>query len=337
MATTRLSDAVIPEIYESYSVVDSLEKTAFAQSGVAVTNEVISQELNSKGVKAFLPYWKDLDANEEPNYSNDDPEEKAVPKKVGSDTFEVRKAFLNQTYSTMDLVAELAGSNPMQRIKSRFDTYWQRQFQRRLIANCNGILANNIASNDKDMVIDIAVEALASQTDKTRFNPDSFVDALFTLGDMSDQITTIAVHSAVLSRMVKNDDIEYIQDSEGKATIATYKTKRVIVDDGLPVFAGSTNGFKYTSILFGGGAFGYSMNPPKEGLGVEVVRDALAGNGGGMESIIERQNLILHPLGFDNIGTPVKQSFNLAELATAPIWKRKVARKNIPLAFLITN
>ncbi len=335
MATTRLSDVVIPEVYETYQSVNSPEKTTFVQSGIAVTNGLLSKELASGGETATIPYWKDLDADDEANLSTDDPDEKASLNKISTGKMLTRKGFYNQGYSAMDLSGELAGSDPMQRIKARFGTYWQRQFQRRIIATCNGLMAHNIANNDGDMVINIAKEAKSEYTDKTMFNAESFVDAVYTLGDMADELTTVAVHSGVMARMVKNDDIVYIPDSEGKLTIATYKGKRVIVDDSLPVFAGTTDGFKYTSVLFGGGAIGYALKTPKNG--VAIVRDELAGNGGGMESIIERQNMIIHPFGYSCIGTPAKQSLSMAELAKATTWKRELDRKHVPLAFLVTN
>jgi hypothetical protein len=157
------------------------------------------------------------------------------------------------------------------------------------------------------------------------------------MGDASDQLTTIAVHSAVMKQMVKNDDIDYIPDSNGQLTIPTYMGLRVVVDDGLTVTAGTTDGFKYTSVIFGNGAFGYGEgthpNP------VEVEREASQGNGGGIEKLWVRKTWILHPFGFQNTGTPATNGFSytLAELAAATAWDRVIERKNVPLSFLITN
>jgi len=143
------------------------------------------------------------------------------------------------------------------------------------------------------------------------------------------------VHSQVMQQMVKNDDIVYIPDSQGQLTIPTYMGLRVIVDDGMTVTAGSTDGFKYTSVLFGAGAFGYGVGSPD--TPVEVEREAAQGDGGGIETLWLRNTWILHPFGFQQTGTPSGNSFTLAELGTAGVWDRVIERKNIPLAYLITN
>lgn len=227
------------------------------------------------------------------------------------------------------------GSRAMDQIRARVDAYWLRQWQRRLIASCNGILADNVANNSGDMVINVAAEATASQTATTKFNRDTFTDAVYTMGDAADALRAIAVHSAVMKQMVKNDDIVYVQDSQGRLTIPTYMGLRVIVDDGLPVVAGTTSGFKYTSVIFGEGAFGYGDGAPV--VPVEVQREANQGNGAGVETLWTRKTWILHPFGYQNTGTPASVSFSLAELAADAAWSRVVDRKNVPISFLVTN
>src|SRR5690606_5781821 len=143
MATTRLTDAVIPEVYADYQAENSPEKTAFFESGVIVRNEMLDAKANTGGQEIQVPFWRDLDSSVEPNASNDDPADMAAPGKLGSGLQRARIAYLNQGYSAADLVSELSGSNPMQRIRNRFGTYWQRQFQKRVIASAVGILAAN--------------------------------------------------------------------------------------------------------------------------------------------------------------------------------------------------
>jgi hypothetical protein len=197
------------------------------------------------------------------------------------------------------------------------------------------VLADNVASNGGDMVVNVAVESTASQTATTRFNRDTFTDAVYTMGDAADGLRAIAVHSAVMKQMVKNDDIVYIPDSQGQLIIPTYMGLRVIVDDGLPVVAGTTSGFKYTSVIFGEGAFGWGDGAPINP--VEVEREASQGNGAGIETLWTRKTWMLHPFGYKNTGTPSDVSFSLAELIAAATWERVVERKSVPISFLVTN
>lgn len=335
MATTQLSDVIVPEVYADYQAVNTLEKTAFYQSGAVVQNPLLDQKANTGGKKIDVPFWKDLDSSQTPNLSSDNPASSATPQKVTAGEQIAQIAYLNQGYSSADLAAEIAGSDPMQRVRNRFGTYWQRQFQRRLIGASEGILADNVANDSGDMVNDVAAEAVASQTAATKFSQDAFIETAYTMGDAADGLSALVVHSAIAKQITKLNDAEDVRDSEGNLLYRVYMGHRIIVDDGMTVTAGTTDGFKYTSILVGSGAFGYGSGTPR--TPVELDRDAAAGDGGGIEALWERVTWLLHPFGFAVAGTPAKESYSLTELATATSWNRVVDRKNVPLAFLVTN
>lgn len=338
MATVRISDAVIPEVYNSYESDASPEKSTFFESGIVVQTPQLNNTFNDPALMATTPFWKDIDQTIEPNYGSDDPDVSITPNKIGSGSFAIRKAFLNQSFQAADLVTELAGSNPMQHIKNRFGTYWTRQWQRRAIATAVGILNANVAQDSGDMVKNVAIADGNAATSANLFNRASFIDACFTMGDRGEEIMAIAVHSVVYKRMLNNEDIDFIPDSKGTLSIPTYLGRRVIVDDMMPVVAGGTSGFIYTSILFGRAAFGYGTAKPA--VPMAIVRDEKAANGAGVEMIIERNNWIIHPFGFSwtetTVAAPAISPTN-ANLSLAANWDRKTDRKNIPLAFLKTN
>ena len=336
MATTQLADIIDVTVFQDLPAVNSPEKTAFYQSGVVVRTPLLDALATAAGKKAELPFWNDIDATIEANLSSDDPAVVAAAQKLTQAEQISRKAMLNKGLSASDLAAELAmGENAMTHIRNRVDTYWMRQWQRRLIAACDGVLADNVANDSGDMVVDVASESVAGQTAATKFSRSNFTSAAFTLGDAFTNTGAIAVHSQVYKQMVDADDIDFIPDSEGRMTIPTYMGKRVIVDDGMTVTAGSTDGFKYTTVLFGAGAFGYGEGMPE--FPVELQRAESGGNGGGISTLWTRKTQILHPFGFQSTGTPSGDSFTIAELKLAASWDRVVDRKLVPLAFLVTN
>lgn len=344
MASVLLSNVIIPAVYMSYSAVDSPELTAFFESGAAVRNAVLDNAFKAGGTIVHMPFWKDLDATVEPNYSTDDPTDVATPEDIVAGEMLARVANMNHGFSAADLVAELAGSNPMQRIRNRFGTYWTRQWQRRVLATVRGILADNIANDGSDMVNSIALETVVGVTAANLFSRAAFTGAAFTLGDHFDRIVAIAVHSIVYKRMVDNDDITFERPStvdpnipiSAGGNIPYFLGKRVIVDDSMPVVAGNTSGYKYISALFGEGVIGYGENLPL--VPVEVYRRPDQGNGGGVEQLWERKSMVIQPFGYQFTSNGVAgQSPTLAEVATAANWDRVVERKNIPLSFLITN
>lgn len=341
MSTVQLSDIIDVTVFQDLPAVNSPEKTAFFESGIVTRSGLLDGLATAPGKLAELPFWNDIDETVAPNLSNDNPASLATPDKIAQGEQISRKAFLNKGLSASDLATELAmGPKAMEHIRARIDTYWMRQWQRRLIATANGVLADNIAANGSDMVFNAAGATNADVAAGTVFTRQNFTSAAFTMGDAVDGIQAIAVHSVIYKRMIDNDDIEFIPDSVGRLSIPTYLGKRVIVDDSMPYTpAAGTGGAdaaaKYTSILFGAGAFGYGDGAPN--MPVEVSRVAEQGNGGGVETLWTRKTWILHPFGYQNTGTPSATSFSLDELAAATTWSRVVARKNVPLGFLVTN
>lgn len=336
MATTQLTDIIDVTVFQDLPAVDSPELSAFYESGVVVGSPLLDSLANGAGKKSELPFWNDIDAAIEANLSSDDPSAIASAQAINQGAQESRKAFLNKGLSTSDLASELAqGPKAMEHIRARVDTYWKRQFQRRLIASCDGILADNIANDSGDMVHDVASESITGQSAATKWSRANFTSAAFTLGDAFNNTGAMAVHSAVYKQMVDADDIDFIPDSMGKMVIPTFMGKRVIVDDGMTVTAGTTDGFKYTTVLFGEGAFGLGNGAPD--VPVEIERSESGGNGGGIATLWTRKTYLLHPLGFANTGTPTGDSFSIAELKLATTWDRVVDRKLVPLAFLVTN
>jgi len=341
MATVRLTDIIDVTVFNDLPAVNGPEKTAFYDSGVAIRNALLDQIASASGKVAELPFWNDLDASTEPNLSSDDPASSAVPQKITQGEQIARKAFLNEGWSETDLAAELVmGPRAMEHVRSRVDTYWRRQWQRRLVAAVNGIIADNVANDSSDMVNDISGATNGDVGAATKFTRAGFTGSAFTAGDHFDDFSAFAVHSVVYKTMVDNDDVDFIPDSEGRLTIPTFMGRRLIVDDGMPFTAAGGSGASdtapfYTSVLFGPGAFGWGEGSPE--IPTEIEREAAQGDGAGVETLWTRKTWLLHPFGFQQTGTPTGNSFSLAELATAAVWDRVVDRKNIPMAFLITN
>jgi hypothetical protein len=109
----------------------------------------------------------------EANLSSDDPTLDSTPLKVSALQQIVRKSFVNQSWAQMDLASELSGSDALARIQNRVLAYWERQWEKRVIASLLGVLYSNVANNAADMVIDISGASGASAD----FSGDAVIDA----------------------------------------------------------------------------------------------------------------------------------------------------------------
>lgn len=327
MAVTRISDVVVPEEFTSYVVQNTMEASALVQAGVVARNGVIEGQLQAGADSFNVPFWNDL-ADDEADVVSDDPAVTSTPKKLSAEKQIVRKSFLHQSWSAMNLASELTGDDALPRIQGRAEAYWTRQTQRRLIASLNGVLADNVANDSGDMVVDISAETGAAAL----FSATAVIDAAGTLGDQMSGVTGIAMHSDVYRKALKDDLIETIRDSEGR-NFQSFRGMAVVVDDLCPVTSGN-----YTSILFAPGAVGWGLTAPRVAEGTEIENLPSAGNGGGQQILHSRVNLAIHPAGFQwSEGSVVGDSPTIAELGAAANWNRIVERKAVGMAFLIAR
>lgn len=328
MAVTRIADVIVPEVFTDYIVMNTMERSALLQSGIVARNAVIVDQLRAGADSFTVPFWNDL-ANDEADIVNDDPDDHSTPRKLTAGKMVVRKAFLHNSWSAMNLASELSGDDALRRIESRAEAYWTRQAQRRLIASLNGIMADNVANDGGDMVLDVSGDAVV-------FSAAVVIDAAGTLGDQMGNVAGIAMHSDVYRTALKADLIETVQESAGTA-FQTFRGMAVIVDDLLPVDRTNPDAPVYTSVLFTPGAVGWGMSAPRVAEGTEIESKPSAGNGGGQQILHSRVNLAIHPAGFTwTEAAVVGDSPTMAELANPANWDRVVERKAAGLAFLKT-
>ena len=339
MPRTTLSDVWVPETFGSYQVSDPIRQSAFVSSGIMAANSELNSLADNGGYITTLPFWNPIDSSLEPNYSNDVYTDIAEPQKITASEQIARISDLNEGWSSADLVASLAGRDPLRQIATQVDGYWVEQLQRRLIATAVGVYNENVTNGASDMIVDRSSVDM-TVTDANLFGATAIVAASLTLGDKMRKLSGMAMHSVVYAHMVENDMIQFEKDSTGTLDIPTYLGKTVIVDDGMPVIGGdgTTVAFKYLTVLFGPGAFGYGRGTPK--VPFEYERDPARANGGGFETLWVRKRWVIHPLGYKFNSTTITgpgYSPTWADLKLAANWTRVLNRKNVPMAFLVTN
>lgn len=339
MATTRISDVVVPEIFSPYVMKTTQEKSRLIQSGALTMDSRLSAHLSGGGLTFNEPFWKDL-ANDDDNVSNDDESQKSTPSKITTGAEVQVRLSRNKSWSAMDLTGDLAGSDPMSAIASRVSNYWTRRLQQIFIATMKGVFADNAAAPtagehvQNDLTYNISGSAYSPTT---KFSAAAFIDATATMGDSMSDLSMIMVHSVVYAQMLKNNLIDFIPVSINNQaiTVATFLGREVIVDDSMP----QKNGV-FESWLFSNGAIRLGMGSPA--VPTEIERSAASGNGGGQETLYSRQELCIHPVGHAFVGAAVNGGPSNADsannLANANSWKRVFPeRKQIKIARLITR
>ncbi|HBF8939795.1 TPA: coat protein, partial [Clostridioides difficile] len=263
MAVTKLSDVIVPELFNPYVINKSMELSALYQSGI-ITNDASLNALASQAAPVVnMPFFEDLSGESEQIIEDAD----LTPNKITSSQDAAAILRRAKMWAATDLSAAMAGKDPMAAIASLVGSFWARDMQKELIAVLNGVfLAANMTTNKLDIS--------AGTGNAAKWSPSAFIDAQQLLGDAQGQLKAIAMHSATKSALKKQNLIETIRPDVGP-DFEVYQDKLVIVDDGCPV---SKEGV-YTSYLFGSGAIALGNGNPVGFVATEIDRDKKKGSG----------------------------------------------------------
>ncbi len=340
---TSIADIIVPEIFAPYALEETEEKSRLIRSGAVVTDDEMTDKLNGGGLTFNMPTYDDLDNDEERVADESvrntftggvvDP----TPNKIGTFNEIAVRLERNNSWTATKLAKLLSGDDPMGAIQSRVADYWVRRQQACFISVINGVFADNAAAPagsehvQNDMTNDISGGGYVAGV--TDFSAEAFIDTTLTMGDSMEDLSMCMMHSVVYARALKNNLIDFIQDSvNGQAVqIPTFLGREVIVDDALPAAGGV-----YETWLFGAGAVVFAQGSPDKP--VEVDNQPGAGNGAGQEILYNRVRWGFHPKGHAYVGaTPYGGPTN-AVLAGATSWQRRFPeRKQVKIARLITR
>lgn len=305
MAKTKISDVIVPEVFNPYVIQRTMELSALYNSGIVTNNPELDRLSSSGGTTINMPYWEDLSGDDE--VLSDDGA--LTPSKITASQDVAVLLMRGKAWSANDLAKALSGSDPMAAIGDLVAEYWARRMQATLIKTLDGAFAGTGMTNK---ILDITA---VSGADK--INGETFLDALQLMGDAKDKLTGVVMHSATETQLRKNNLIQTEFDSNNQP-ISLFMNKRVIIDDGCPVSSGN-----YTTYLFGQGAIGLGNGGAP--VPTETDRDSLAGD----DILINRKHFILHPRGVKWIGSAAGSSPTNTELATGTNWSKVYEDKAI--------
>lgn len=312
MPITKISDVIVPELFNPYVINRTMELSAFFQSGIVVNSPEFDRLASEAARTHNMPFFEDLQGESEATLED----VKMTPSKIGSNK-DVSTTILRQKmWGATNLSAALAGADPAKAIGDLVASYWARDMQKELIAILAGIFGSYTPEGDTettpmaDHILDLSKQTKA---EAKLISASAFIDACQLLGDAQSQLSGVAMHSATKSYLKKLNLIDTERDSTD-VEFDVYQGRRVTVDDGCPV----TEDGVYTTYLFGNGAIAYGNGSPVGHVATEFDRDKQTG--GGIDYLINRKAFILHPRGIaytgavrEHVETPLRAELSMAE------------------------
>lgn len=331
---TRLLDVITPEIYLAYMNNFTKEKSALITSGVAVANAQVSANINSGGKIVHMPFWEDLNGEEE---ILGDGDKALTTGKITASQDQAAVLYRGKGWAVNELAAVISGDRPMEALLSKIASWWLRREQHTLV---HGVLAGlfgkvtiDIPDEDETPVPTEFIGPLANshmndQSTKAISN-DIILDSKQLLGDASDQLSLLLMHSKIYTSLQKLGLVEYLPDVKGHPTIPSYLGYRVVVDDGCPVDKTDPAKPVYTTFLFRTGSIGRNSGHPSQLTLWETARDAKRGN----DEVYTRRALTLHPFGikYNNMyfDDPTNVTPSNKDLADPRNWNKVYEDKQI--------
>lgn len=333
MAASRITDILVPELWVPYLREQTAENSRLYQSGALVEDATIDGSIERGGNSVHVPFWKDLGSDGTTDSAQgDNPASSITPGAIESDEQVAPVLRRVVSFAAGDILAALAGDDPMGVAGDRMAPFWDRRLNAAAISAVQGALgAIDAESPSETGYYDVSV---ASGT-AVELEADHVIDAKqMGLGDAADDLVLMFVHSKVYARLQKQNLIDFIPDAEGRVTIPTYLGMQLIITDSLPVDTSGSNDV-YETYIVGPGALRNGEGMPKVPLATQ--REELEADGAGVEYIVSRRDVVIHPLGFKYSGSVPSAGPTNAALATAGNWTRVFERKNVPLVGIKTN
>lgn len=324
MPGTTLQDVIVPELFNPYVINRTMELSALVQCGIIANNTEFDALASQAAPTVNMPFFEDLTGESEQVIEGADLEDNKITSQKDVAAI-LRRA---KMWSATDLSAALAGSDPMAAIASLVAGFWARDMQKELIALLHGIFGTipageggtppaetRLASN----LLDISGKSGSA----ANWSGAAFIDAEQMLGDAKAQLTGVCMHSATEAFLKKQNLIDMVQPSNDVG-FGTYQGKRVIVDDGCPVEKGV-----YTTYLFGNGAIALGNGNPVGFVPTET--DRAKRKGSGVDYLINRKTMILHPRGiaWQNAEVANTEGPSRAEMQNPKNWKPVYEPKQI--------
>lgn len=313
MASTRLSNIIVPERWVPYVVNRTAELSELWTSGIVQPVAELNGFVSDGGNTLNMPFWLDLAGESEVLSAT------GVALAVNPITSAQDQAVVmarGKAWGVNELAAALSGDDPAAVIGNLVASWWARDMQRTAKAILTGVFASaSMAGNVHDISGVAGGQAISAV---------AYLDAIQKLGDAKDNVAAVLIHSAVENQLAKLNLIDYVTFADSAVRIPFLMGKRVIVDDGMTV-SGSGNTTTYDTILFGQGALGYADGTGTRLTQVETDRDSLAGE----DYIINRRHFVLHPRGVRYVGAAIGGGPTNLVLADGASWEKVYDNKQI--------
>ena len=299
---TQISDLVAnPGVLSNVVTKTFVTRNALITSGVAVNGPEVDLLMTGGSYIQGLNHINKVDTSTF-NYSSDDFDEKGATGKVTASPYMALRHDVNWGWAYTDLVRLVTKYDVNGGLVSAIPMFWSEVAENIAVASMKGALAKTAA-----LTTGLTTEA---------FDIDKTIDAAATLEDPRSRKVWY-LSRRTLAKLQKLNKNAYVPAAQHDFGFATFADNRLVI----------TEAFGDTKIVIAqDGAFAFGAGLVPGTLGMEIARDANAGNGGGGEILRTRLSVVVAPQGFSYIGAAKP---GLTALALPANWSQVASNADV--------
>lgn len=328
MATTKISDIIVPQVLAPMASAEISNFLEWEQTGVVV-NDYNNVAITSGGNFAEVPFYNQLDSTDVDEVLTDTTS--LTPSKIttGKDIGVV--CHRGKAWGSRDLAKIISGDDPQKEIAKQVGKYWAKRLDQAIfsVLNANFDPSGPLGTGATHPH---AKKVGTDASTKTLFNAADALAAMNLLGDAMNDFDVIIMHSKVYTDMINAQLVSFPYNYDPtKIDVSCkgrYMGKEIIVSDSCPVSTSTTN-YYYTTYFAKKGSIYLGR---QKDLMTETDRDILA-----FEDVLSTSIHFVPHVKLCKWNQTITNPTN-AQLATNSYWT-SVANdhKFIGLAALITN
>lgn len=350
MAITDISNLYTPSRWGAAMRQRLPEVSRLFRSRAIDMNSEYSQYVQGEGTIYDLPFVKPYRGRSQVRSANAPAVAQAgsvsclVPNTIGTGVMRAVRHARGEAWAWRNLAMEISGldevfgavnggfgqaaeiqGDPVGMFEQFLAEYWANDMQTTLILALKGIFANPLMLAEH--VSDISVAA--APTAANRISIAAVVGAKALLGDQSDKLGVIVMHSLQKAKLTTDQLIIPCPCADG-TMMDTIAGMEIIVDDNVEIIPGAVP--KYAVYILGENAIAYAERQERTPL--EVARDASCD----VDSLYSRISFVLQPKGISWVGNLPGGEFPTdAQISIGTNWRRDYERKNVPIVKLVVN
>lgn len=340
-AHTAIADLWVPSIWMPGLAERLTKRKSLINSGILLPDERFTEVANGPGTKAEIPFLKEPDIADAIQAENSD---LTISNLVaGSQVCTILNRRMGVGATALSR-AVTGTEDPVTAALNFITDIRLRNRQATLLSQLRGVFGFAAAPGAgaaafKPLRRDIFSETGAAPTSEKLFSSDEYIKTLGLFGETMDDLEgfRIVCHSDIGTAMLLQDDIAFIEDSQGKKIVTHYKGAQVFYSD-LLVRAGGVSGKVYDIYVFRPGSVAYGEKKQSNQVGEVATFYKIEDQSKNNVGFADYTRFVMHPQGATWKGVPAGQSATNAELATEGNWELALADvKNVRIACLRTN